>query len=323
MVKLRNVGLTQTYRRNLNEAGQDLYRRVLRAGHRPTNTTPSHHLDKWLEKAIEEAYHSGERLYWVTLGVLGIQRKTKISGSLLRGTWKAIQGWRSLRPVRSRIPMTAFCLEGVVLACLLEGWREEGRLRKQMWSCGLALWLGFVCLLRPSEVLKLRVGDLSFPHAADPSSDPGVVVVVRSPKTRRVWHRQFVLSHDERLDRWLAWWVRGCSPSTLVFSLTRYMWNKYFQQVLRMLGLDTCGFTLGSLRAGGATNHFRKFRNLGQLQFLGRWSSASTLQFYLQEAFSTHISSHFSADSLQQLNIFHDHKSLLAGPPLSALKQLL
>ena len=82
----------------------------------------------------------------------------------------------------------------VVLFCAREGWKLSGWSRKQWWACGLALWLGFTCLLRPAEVLKLRVGDLSFSTGQGGESlDPGMVVVVRTPKTRRIWHRQFVL----------------------------------------------------------------------------------------------------------------------------------
>ena len=273
---------------------------------------------------MEEAYADGERLYWVTLGVLGVQRALKLSGPLLRGTWRAVQGWRSLQPVRSRVPITAYCLDGVILWCLRAGWYDAGWARRQWWSCALALWLGFVCLLRPSEVLNLKVGDLSFSSSmAGSLQDPGMVVVVRTPKTRRIWHRQFVLCNDVRLERWLSWWVQGCGAGTKLFPLSRYLWNKYFSAAQLALKLIGCGFTLGSLHAGGATNHFRRFQNLGALQFLGRWTSSSTLQFYLQEAFSTHVQAQFSVETQQRLEVLHRFVSLLEGPPKTPLRGLV
>ena len=46
------------------------------------------------------------RFYRVRLGVLGVQRTLRLSGPLLRGTWAALRGWRTLLPVNSRIPMS-------------------------------------------------------------------------------------------------------------------------------------------------------------------------------------------------------------------------
>ena len=85
MVRLRNVGLSRSYRRSLIEAGTDLLRRMGKHGHFPSKTTPPQLIDGWVEQVVEEAHAEGERLYWVTLGVLGLQRGLKISGSLLRG----------------------------------------------------------------------------------------------------------------------------------------------------------------------------------------------------------------------------------------------
>lgn len=283
MVRLRNVGLSRSYRRSLVDASNDMMRRLVRKGRNVTAKTPHYQIDKWLEAAVEECHREGERLYWVTLGVLGIQRGLRLSGSLLRGAWRAIQGWRSLRTTKSRIPITAYVLEGVVLEGIFEGWKTDGWERQQMWASALALWLGFYCLLRPSEVLQLKVGDLSFSGPGTKTRDPGMVVVVRTPKTKRIWHRQFVLCREERLERWLRWWVVGKSKTRPLFGLTRYLWVKFFNIFLSRLNLEGGGYTLGSLRAGGATHHFRCHGNLGELQFLGRWTSQNTLQFYLKK----------------------------------------
>ena len=42
----------------------------------------------------------GEKLYWVTLGVLSLQRRYKLSAPLLRSTWSAIKAWRFLQPIK-------------------------------------------------------------------------------------------------------------------------------------------------------------------------------------------------------------------------------
>lgn len=135
MVRLRSVGLTAAYRRNLRDAGHDLVERLFSNGHVVTRRTPVPILDKWLEEAVQQAYEHGEKLYWVTLGILGIQRGYRIAGTLLKGTWQAVRGWRSLKPIRSRVPTSAFCLENIVLYSLKLGWEEEGETRRNFWGC--------------------------------------------------------------------------------------------------------------------------------------------------------------------------------------------
>jgi hypothetical protein len=142
-------------------------------------------VDVVLEKSVDAAFQNGEKLYWVTLGVLGLQRALRISGPLLRGTWGAIRGWRALMPSRPRVPITRYCLEGIVLACLGMGMQEVGWRRRQWWAVGLASWLGFCGLLRPGEVAALRVGDLSFDVAAGDEDDPWSGATFEEPEDQK------------------------------------------------------------------------------------------------------------------------------------------
>ncbi len=70
----------------------------------------------------------------------------------------------------------------VVLEGIFESWKTDGWERQQMWASALALWLGLCCLLRPSGVLQLKVGDLSFSVPSLKTRGPGMVVVVRTQK---------------------------------------------------------------------------------------------------------------------------------------------
>ena len=57
--------------------------------------------------------------------------------------------------------------------------------------------------------------------------------------------------------------------------------QRRFNVALLALGLQGCHYTLGSLRAGGATHHFLLYGNLASLMFRGRWDSARTLNHYV------------------------------------------
>ena len=73
-------------------------------------------------------------------------------------------------------------------------------------------WLSFTALLRPGEVYKLRYEDVTLPMEATAGVDsPGMVIVIRRPKTRRVYRTQFVLVKDEVVIRWMRWWREGQS----------------------------------------------------------------------------------------------------------------
>ena len=323
MVRLRSAGLSRGYRRNLREAGAWLLTLVQELGKDLSRADPPHVVDRWLERAVEAAYARGERFYLVNLGLVAVQRAFRLSAPLLRGAWSAVRGWRSMRPARSRVPITRYRLECMVVSALAKGWSEVGALRRRWWSAALAWWVGFVCLLRPGELLGLRSGDISLPETEASSAELGAVLIIRRPKTRRVWQEQFVVCPDPAVVQWLVWWMAGVRGGRPVFNLSRYMLAKCFSEVASELGLNGCTYTLGSLRAGGATDHFQRHRNLGELQYLGRWKQASTLQFYLHEAFAIHVTRQQNKGKTHVLEAAHSHVHRLQHPLARSLATLL
>ena len=60
-------------------------------------------------------------------------------------------------------------------------------------------------------------------------------------------------------------------------------------EALLELGLDGCGLTPASLRAGGATEMYVRTRDTGLVQFAGRWRSPQSLLHYIQGAMATMV----------------------------------
>lgn len=324
MVKLRAAGLSRGYRRSLKEAGLWLLQVVQSLGGSLGRDDPPHVVDRWLERAVEEAFKSGEKFYMVNLGLVAIQRSFRLSAPLLRGAWSAMRGWRALRPVRSRVPITRYRLECLLVCALARGWGECRALRRRWWACAVAWWLGFVCLLRPGELLGLRCGDVSLPEGDQREVEElGAVIIIRKPKTRRVWREQFVVCADKTLVQWLRWWIAGSSRGKPLFNISRYHLASCFKALCNELGLAACGYTLSALRSGGATDHFQRHRNLGELQYLGRWKQASTLQFYLHEAYAIHVTRQQERGDLCLLEAAHSRVQLLSTPPNRSLSLLL
>jgi len=129
-----------------------------------------------------------------------------------------------LKPTRSRVPMSAYRMECLVVVSMGRAVSEEGLMRKQWLTAGLAVWLCFSCMLRPGELLNLRRRDISFPDGDFGNEEMlGAVVIIRRPKTRRIWKEQFVLCRDVKLVRWLRWWLDEVSGSRLFFPFSRYV----------------------------------------------------------------------------------------------------
>ena len=232
-----------------------------------------------------------------------------------------MRGWKSLKKTRPRVPVTWRITQALILTALARGSEESGLAREVWWAAGLAFWLAFECLLRPGEALKLLVQDLIFPEEGD--EEQALVVIIRDPKTKRIWQTQFVLCKDGSLIAWLAWWCSDRKPTSRLFPLSRSSWSNMLVRASHSLGLSGCRFTPASFRSGGATHRFKIQENLPRLQYHGRWRVARTLEHYLHEAFSALIMLTLSADSKKCLEVVLSAVHRLSAPPRKPVVLLL
>ena len=133
MVRLRVVGLSAPYRSGLRDGWAWALNRAKEVGFSLTRNSNPVEVDRFLSRVVQEAFDEGERQYKVTLAIVAVQRKLCISGSLLRATWTAMKGWKSLRPSRPRVPVTRWILEAMVLVGLMKGAERRGAARKEWW----------------------------------------------------------------------------------------------------------------------------------------------------------------------------------------------
>ncbi|CAE7608483.1 unnamed protein product, partial [Symbiodinium pilosum] len=161
--RLSQAALSSEYRRHLREAAQYMLQLVHKVGGSISQRSSPSRVDRFLERAVCLAFDSGEKRYWVVLGVLGIQRSLRIAGPLLKNTWTLLRGWRRLEPIKSRVPLPFHVLQCLLIFCLVRGFQFHGQLRAEWWSVMIGCWLGYHALLRPGEVDALRMGDLLFP----------------------------------------------------------------------------------------------------------------------------------------------------------------
>ena len=89
--------------------------------------------------------------------------------------------------------------------------------------------------------------------------------------------------------------------------------SRSLQEALTSLEIPPGLFTLGGLRAGGATHHYLVCQNVPVLQRRGRWQSSRSLDHYIQEA----------AVVLSTLNIPEHVSAALSQAPLLCQRALL
>jgi hypothetical protein len=160
--------------------------------------------------------------------------------------------------------------------------QSEGDERRTLFGAALAIWVGFVGLLRPGEILSLSRATLLL--AADYLEPQAwAVAVLDNPKTRKAFgFRQFALLECPRLSCWLTWFFQGRPSDAKLFAGSATRLTEILRSCLSTLGVPPDLYSLSCLRAGGATFQFKEEKNLGALQFAGRWKSASTLHHYVQ-----------------------------------------
>lgn len=167
---------------------------------------------------------------------------------------------------------------------------SEGRTRALYFGAVVLAKCGFYGLLRPIEMINLAMQDVGLPNSILLGGGCVCVLSLLRPKTRRYlgW-RQFGLVEEVAAIKWIEWWVEGLVGDTLLFPGTRTELSNLLKEACRYLGLTGLRLGLSGLRTGGATHAFRQHRNLGRLQFAGRWRAPQTLQHYLQESMTAHL----------------------------------
>ena len=245
------------------------------------NRSSASQVDTALVAFLNDAEASGEQFYLAKHAVLGCQHTWRgLKGKLVRA-WDCVSGWQSRRAWSNRVPMSRDILEYLFLTAVNWALADQACARL-LFPFAILLRLGFYGLLRPGEICRMKVGDISVPPVS--SGDSSVVVAIADPKTKRFMGRaQFSQAQDGCTVRWLRWLLEGLPPGVKVWPSTLQSFRTMFRAVLEKARL-TLPLTPGSLRAGGATHLVTSGMEIARIRFLGRWKSDTGLAAYIQEA---------------------------------------
>lgn len=152
---------------------------------------------------------------------------------------------------------------------------------------GMLVMVGFLGLLRPGELLALRVADFILPSTTM-SAIRRLHIRIGAPKMRRLAaRREHVTIDDEEVIQLVEKMCKDKDRNQRIFpgsaAQFRVLWNQLCG-ALHISHVDQVGMTPASLRAGGATFWFQLRDNSEWVRFRGRWASTRMLEIYIQEA---------------------------------------
>ena len=233
--------------------------------------------------------------------LLGCQHTFPTLRSKIATCWANLKTWEEQRTSRLRPPIPGpiwvMCL-GLARA---HGITESSRTQRDMWNAfAVLVEIGFVCMLRPGELINLAHSDIALPGTFVTSQRHAALRVV-SPKNRRQFgEHQFVLLKHSNAIAWLeSIYKPNCTSRIWQFS--RREFSDRFKQIMKELEVVDCKFTPASLRPGGATHYYGQGISIGTLRFMGRWTVEKSLEHYIQLAMATKIVNQLSPQSVERL----------------------
>ena len=191
----------------------------------------------------------------------------------LRKSWRLLKAWQFIVPCKFRSPWPVQLVLAVVALCFL----------CQRTDLALAVALMFHCILRPSECSALRKCDITVGEFLKfLEKDIGIVSLFGTKTARTAGRGQHCTISSKLLLQWLESYLSTLQDADMLFPSYSSMRHN-ITLILAALLPDKHNFTLGGIRAGGATYLYLKTENVGLVQRKGRWRSARTLEHYIQE----------------------------------------
>eukprot|EP00971_Amphidinium_carterae_P084020 1663064-Amphidinium_carterae.1 len=216
-----------------------------------------------------------------------LQFRIPLLKNRLTDCWRLLIVWSRVELPTRTVPLPAVVLDAFVQQCMLHN----------KWRLGAALHVAFHALLRASEVVTLRVGDVALQRGGSK-----VLLTLRESKSgHRLGRIETVIVDRVSAVFLLAAAVRNRRPDESLFDVTYLQLHAGLLWCARAFQLQRLYIRTHSLRRGGATFYFQMGLTLTQLCVKGRWSQPRTARQYIDQALSENCVNELSASELAAL----------------------
>ena len=230
-----------------------------------------------LAKYGQHCYDTGVALGDYVDAINGVVDLDRTLRRKLTPAWDVVEAWRSVAPATNHVPCPSSLALAMFSLATAWGW----------WDVGILILLGFLGILRPGEMLRLRPADI-LPPSVLLLPTLTAYVSIRDPKQKRTTaRREHVLVEDAAFVAFLEEWL-AChgAPTRKIFKGKASDFRKCFDALVRFFGIEPCdgkGITPASLRGGGATWLFQQTGSIELPRWRGRWQQVRTVEIYVQE----------------------------------------
>ena len=229
------------------------------------------HLDTLVGEYINVMYQDGDSLSQAGWLLSGLKRFIPSLRHELPTGQQYYNNW-----VRDHIPQRALPMP----------WHVLKGLAGAAWNAGhqdlaLCLLLGYTFFLRTTEMVTLRIEDIIVSRRFGQ-----IVLTLRQTKTSKQFAQTLVLRHRP-LCQVIPAACAHLPTSGPVWRHTARQFRLAFSALLSHFDLSPHGFSLYSIRRGGATHCYVRARDLHQVAIQGRWKDLRTARIYLDDARAT------------------------------------
>ena len=248
-------------------------------------------MDAILAEYINCMYQDGDSLSqagWLLSGLKRFMPRLKFH---LPTSQQYYQNW-----LRDHLPQRAIPMPWMVLKAMASICWKEGH-----YDLAVLLLLGFSFFLRTMEMISLRSEDVVVDRRLGQ-----VIISLKQTKISKQFMQSLVLRH--RPLSLLILEAKAFLPREgPIWTFSPHIFRQSFAAILAHLDLTRFGFSLYSIRRGGATHYYTRTRDLNAVAIQGRWKDLRTARIYLDDARATLLRLSFPPPltfALKQLSSF-------------------
>ena len=229
--------------------------------------TDLNELDYHASEFVNYLWQSGDSLGYAHDFASGMSRFFPRAKKHLAITRSYLHNWgRTIRRTQA-LPLTARIVQAMVGALIALG----------RFDLATIFMVGFTCLLRTDEMVRLERGWIRFNSARTRA-------VITLMDTKRAADKQGIeqVQLDDPLAlAWLSQELRK-QPTGRFYEGTSRTLGEELRWIGRKLGVDHVRLTPYGFRGGGATHHFLQHGSYDKAAELGRWKQIQTARIYIE-----------------------------------------
>ena len=178
---------------------------------------------------------------------------------------------------------------------------------------GIGIMVQRECGMRPSELLGLQEGDISFPEDRGGGSEPIAVIALGVRKGTKAKREQAVVLRDARLAILLRMICRRRRRGDRIFAYSYTTYRRLINKIENQLQLNI-GLTPHSPRAGMASEAILAGYRFQDIKEAGRWIVDSSLRTYIDVVSVLQIQTDLETRGLSAMLKYADEQLLAFFP---------